>query len=199
MYTLYIDTHFVKLVIALFKDDILLGEKILESNLHSENTISLLDDLLKEFSIKAKDLNEVIVVTGPGSFTGVRIGVVIAKTLGFCLNIPIKSISYLEAMALNYDDDVIVGIKDRNGVFIGEFTEDKTLLNDYYYLTNKEFETFNKNIILDDNVDLIEVIKYLKHKESVHPHLLKPLYVKRIEVMKWLEKLLLWIYPKYMS
>lgn len=184
MYTLYIDTHFFKLVVALFKDDVLVGEKVLESNLHSENTISLLELLLNDFNIKVNDLNEVIVVMGPGSFTGVRIGVVIAKTLGFCLNIPIKSISYLEAMALNYDDDVILGIKDRNGVFIGEFNKDKTLLNDYYYLSNKELETFNKSIILDDNVDLIKVIKYLKHKESVHPHLLKPLYVKRIEVMK---------------
>ena len=132
MYSLYIDTHYVELVLALFRDGELLCKKEFESNKHSENTVSLLNELLTENNITVNDLNEVIVINGPGSFTGVRIGVVIAKMIGYCKNINIKSLSYLEAMALNYQE-CIVGLKDRNGIFIGEFDKDHNLINDYYY------------------------------------------------------------------
>lgn len=185
MYTLYIDTHFVNLVIGLFKDDQLLIEKIVESNEHSRNTIPLLEHILMEYRIDVQDLNEVIVVTGPGSFTGVRIGIVIAKMLGFTLNIPIKEITYLEAMAIHYDSSVIVGLKDRNGAFVGEFDRDHHLISDYYYLSNQELEGSNKKILFEDLVDLLEVKKFTQNKEATPPHLLKPLYVKKIEVGIW--------------
>lgn len=182
MYTLYIDTHFVNLVLAIFKDDKLLDKKIVESNKHSEYTINLLNEILTKNNIKIDDLNEIIVINGPGSFTGVRIGVVIAKILGFTKNIKIKSLSYLEAMALNYESDVIVGIKDRNGVFVGEFDKNKNLVKEYYYLTNKEFETYDKLIVLDGDVDLLKIYNYVKNKENINPHNLIPLYVKKLEV-----------------
>ena len=184
MYTIYIDTHFVNLVIALFKNDELLEKKELESNKHSENTVNLLKDLLYNNNISVDDLKEIIVINGPGSFTGVRIGVVIAKVIGFTKKVNIKTLSYLEAMSLNYECNVTLGIKDRNGVFVGEFDENHNLLKDYYYLNNKELENINFNIILDDSVDLLKVDNYMKTKNTINPHLLKPLYIKRIEVEK---------------
>ena len=184
MYTLYIDTHFVNLHLALFKDDNLIDEEILESNKHSEYTINLLEQLLVRNNINISDLNEIIVINGPGSFTGVRIGVVIAKIIGYSKNIKVKTLSYLEAMAINYDMDVIVGIKDRNGVFIGEFDKNHNLLNDYYYLSNIEFDNFKKPIVLETKIDLLKVLNFTKDKEAVNIHLLKPLYVKKIEVQK---------------
>ncbi len=182
MYTLYIDTHFVNLVMGLFKDEELLAEKVISSNEHSKNTMSLLDNLLKEFKLDVKDLNEIIVVIGPGSFTGVRIGVVIAKMLGYTLSIPIKEITYLEAMSLNYNDDVILGIKDRNGAFIGEFDNNHELVRDYYYLSNTELKNDKRNIIYDEEVDLLKIKEFTLNRKSTPPHLLKPLYVKKIEV-----------------
>jgi len=184
MYTLYIDTHFVNLVLALFQDDVLLEQKILESNKHSENTIPLLEELLKKHSLFVSDLKEIIVIEGPGSFTGVRIGIVIAKVLGYSLHLPIKTLSYLEAMSLHYDEAVVLGIKDRNGVFVGEFDAKHRLQGDYYYLTNQELKCSNKKIIMDDYVDLNQIKEFVKSKESISPHLLKPLYVKKIEVEK---------------
>ncbi|MBE6154337.1 MAG: tRNA (adenosine(37)-N6)-threonylcarbamoyltransferase complex dimerization subunit type 1 TsaB [Firmicutes bacterium] len=184
MYSLYIDTHYIELVLALFKNEKIVCIKKLESNKHSENTINLLNELLIENNITVDNLKEIIVINGPGSFTGVRIGVVIAKIIGYTKNINIKALSYLEAVSLNYDKDVIVGLKDRNGIFIGEFDKEHNLVDDYYYLSNKEFESFDKNIIIDDVVDILKVINYMKDKEVINPHLLKPLYVKRIEVEK---------------
>jgi len=95
MYTLYIDTHYINLVIALYKDNKVIAKKELSSNKHSSYTVPTINDILKEKNITIKELNEVIVINGPGSFTGVRIGILLAKILGYTLNIPIKSISYL--------------------------------------------------------------------------------------------------------
>lgn len=182
MYTLYIDTHFVNLVLAVFNDDKILLEKKMDSNLISENTIPLLKELLDECNLKINDLTEVIVISGPGSFTGVRIGIVIAKIIAYSLNIKVKAISYLEAMALNYNQDVVVGIKDRNGAFIGEFNKNHNLIKDYYYLKNDELIKSKLNINFEENVDLVKVKQYLKNKDSILPHSLVPLYVKRLEV-----------------
>lgn len=182
MYTLYIDTHFVNLVLAIFKDDKILLEKKMDSNFISENTIPLLKELLDEYNLNLNDLKEVIVISGPGSFTGVRIGIVIAKVIAYSLNIKVKAISYLEAMSLNYENNIILGIKDRNGAFIGEFDKNHNLIKDYYYLKNDELARSNLNINFDEDVNLVKVKQYLKNKDSVLPHSLVPLYVKKIEV-----------------
>jgi len=181
MYSIYIDTHFIKLVLALYKDENLIWKKELESNKHSENTVFLLQELLEENNITVADLNEIIIVTGPGSFTGVRIGVVIAKILGYTKNIKVKPISYLEILSLNYEGTITVGIKDRNGAFIGKFTNHK-LESDYQYLSNSELETYSEKIEFNDFVDYEKLIKHMKEVKELNPHLLKPLYVKRLEV-----------------
>ena len=180
MYGLYIDTHYKELVLALYKDGNILDKRVLNSNKHSENTLNLLNLLLNSNNLKVDDLSLIIVINGPGSFTGVRIGIVIAKILSYALNIQLKCLSYLEAMALNYNLDGVFGITDKNGIFVGEF-KDGLLINDYYYLT-KDNENLNKNIILDESVDLSKVYDYALKKESVSPYELKPLYVKKIEV-----------------
>lgn len=182
MYTLYIDTHFVNLVMGLFQDDQLLVKKVIESNEHSRETLPLLDRILSEYHLDVHDLKEIIVVVGPGSFTGVRIGVVIAKMLSYTLNIPVKEVTYLEAMAISYDSSVIVGLKDRNGAFIGEFDLHHQLVGDYYYLSNQELEESKKEIHFEDTVDLVKVKEFVNSREATSAHLLKPLYVKRIEV-----------------
>ena len=179
MYTLYIDTHFVNLVLAIFKDDDIIVKKSLDSNFISKDTIPLIKECLDECNLNVNDISEIIVISGPGSFTGVRIGIVIAKIFGYTLNINIKALSYLEALSLNYDKEVIIGVKDRNGAFIGEFDSNHNLMKDYYYLSNKDL---NDNIIFEDNVDLKKVKLFVKNKSGVNPHSLVPLYVKKIEV-----------------
>ena len=87
MFTLYIDTHFINLEMALLKDGKLIGQKKQESNKHSTCTINILKELLEENNLSVTDLAEIIVINGPGSFTGVRIGIVVAKIIGFTKNI----------------------------------------------------------------------------------------------------------------
>lgn len=58
--------------------------------LKSEAALPLIDKLLKENNLKIEEIDEVKVNTGPGSYTGVRVGAAIANTLGFILKIPIN-------------------------------------------------------------------------------------------------------------
>ena len=182
--TLYIDTHFINLVLALLKDGKIIDKRVIESNKHSENTIPLLEEMLTFNNITCDDLESIIVITGPGSFTGVRIGVVIAKTIGYTKSIKVKGISFLQAVALKYDKGVIIGIKDKNGVFIGKFNKEHELIGDYNYLDNSALANFREDIIYDDDVDILLVEDYLKDKKEENIHDFGPLYVKRIEAQK---------------
>ena len=58
--------------------------------LKSQETLPLIEKLLKEKKIKLNQINEIKVNTGPGSFTGLRVGISVANALGFSLNIPVN-------------------------------------------------------------------------------------------------------------
>ena len=182
MYILFIDTHYTRLQLVLFKDGVFYDERIKENGKHSEYLIPLLRDLFEKNKITFDELSGIIVVNGPGSFTGVRLGVVVAKMIGYNKHIPIKAISYLQAVALKYDQDVYLGIRDKNGVFVGHFDKNHECQGDYYYLTNQEFEQNEDKIIIDEKINLDMVYQYMANQKEVHPHLLKPIYVKKIEV-----------------
>ena len=182
MYCLYIDTHFKSLVLVLFKNDLIVSKIEIDSGKHSQYMIDSLKKILEENKITVNEIDSIIVINGPGSFTGVRIGIVVAKIIGFTKKVHVKVLSYLEALVLNYDSDVNLGFRDKNGVFIGEFDGNKKLKKDYYYLNNEEFLKYNKDIVLDEEVDFYKVYAYMKDKNSINIHELKPLYVKKIEV-----------------
>ena len=183
MYTLFIDTHYTKLQLVLFKDGKVFDERIKREGKHSECLVPLLQDLLEKNEITFKELSGIMVVNGPGSFTGVRLGVVVAKLISYCKNIPVKAISYLQALSLKYDD-CLIGIRDKNGVFVGRFNHYHELVGDYFYLSNHDYELYPEKIIIDDEINLDMVYEYLKDKNCINPHLLKPIYVKKIEVNK---------------
>ena len=75
-----------------------------ESFMHSEKLNFLLDELLKKNSFSFGDLNAVSVSSGPGSYTGIRIGVSTAKGLCFALNIPLISVDSLFALAGHFQN-----------------------------------------------------------------------------------------------
>jgi len=189
MYSLLIDTHSSEVLLILFKDGKIIANKNVESNQsHSIIAMPLLKELLAENNLEVSEINEIIVVNGPGSFTGVRIGVTIAKTISYCLSIPIKCISSLEVLAFNLgaDNEKTVALNDRNGYFIGEFDSNNSLLKDYFYLSNKEFVEYSKNNKIDvsDNINYEKVYSFAKEKKTLNPHLVNPIYVKKIEVQK---------------
>lgn len=75
--------------------------KKLEIEFHeSEKLLPLIDSLFKENKIMLKDLKAIFVVVGPGSFTSLRIGITVANTLAFSLNIPVIGFKSVEFTGL---------------------------------------------------------------------------------------------------
>lgn len=183
MKTLYIDTH-MDINIALLDDfNIIREEKILDKN---QNSVFLIETIKKV--VGNDSYQQIIVVNGPGSFTGVRLGVTIAKTLAFTLSVPIKTITYLELMAINIfsNNNKIVAFNDKNGYYIGEFDNDNVLQKDYSYISNDQYLKLQdqSNIFTSFDNDYKKLIEYMNNKESLNPHSVNPIYVKKIEVEK---------------
>ena len=88
--------------VALTQDGNLLGESYQNTGLtHSQTLMVMAEDLLKQCSKTVSDLDAVAVAEGPGSFTGVRIGVAAAKGLAWGAELPCYGVSTLEAMAVS--------------------------------------------------------------------------------------------------
>ena len=88
--------------VALTQDGTLLGESYQNTGLtHSQTLMVMAEDLLKQCSKTVSDLDAVAVAEGPGSFTGVRIGVAAAKGLAWGAELPCYGVSTLEAMAVS--------------------------------------------------------------------------------------------------
>ncbi|WP_226035515.1 tRNA (adenosine(37)-N6)-threonylcarbamoyltransferase complex dimerization subunit type 1 TsaB [Aquibacillus saliphilus] len=100
MNILSIDTSNQTMGIAIVKNGQIAGEYItnVKKN-HSVRLMPAIDQLMRETATVPEDLNKIVVAKGPGSFTGVRIGLATAKTMAWALDIPIVSISSLEAVA----------------------------------------------------------------------------------------------------
>lgn len=188
MYTLFISTYDKLITIGLLKNGITITklESISKQN-HSTLVMPMIDNVLKDNNINASYLNEIIVVNGPGSFTGVRIGVVIAKTLAYTLNIKIKTITSLESIAVSNKKQTnkLVSIEDNKGSYIGYFTKNNELIEDYKYLNNNQFKEYLKDkekyLIKDNSLDLDKIYIYLKSIQTINPHIVNPIYIKGID------------------
>lgn len=98
---LVLDTSTQTPIVALAQPDgMLISERRWHSrHRHGEELLERLDELLREASIAKGQLTAVVVGTGPGSFTGLRIGLATAKTIAYSLNIPIVGVSSTLAVA----------------------------------------------------------------------------------------------------
>ncbi|MDX1700307.1 MAG: tRNA (adenosine(37)-N6)-threonylcarbamoyltransferase complex dimerization subunit type 1 TsaB, partial [Melioribacteraceae bacterium] len=113
---LNIETASTNCSVALAKDGktIALKEDNDKSYSHSERLHVYIDEVLKQSKIKLKDLDAIAVSKGPGSYTGLRIGVSAAKGLCYSLNIPLISVLTLQSLAhqVNPDSGYIVPMLD---------------------------------------------------------------------------------------
>lgn len=179
---LFIDTHLNDIVVILHNNGNIIKEKKIQNE--KENS-KLIMPTIKEL-IDNEKINSIIVVNGPGSFTGVRLGVTIAKTLAYTLEIPIRTITSLECMAVCSENNKTVAFSDKNGYYIGSFDNDMNVIEDYKYLSKNEFEEYSKlyNIILDVKKDYEKIIDFALNKKCINPHEVKPIYIKKIDVEK---------------
>lgn len=159
---------------------------------NNNDTSSKVMKVLKEAVCDINTVDKIFVVNGPGSFTGIRVGVTIAKTIGFCLNIPIIKLSELELLATTKTDTKYnVSLIDarRGYVYAGIYDKDlNCYLEDQHILLN-DIKYPDSYTVIDnyDNIDLLKIIKKHEFDESINPHDLKPNYLKRTEAEEKLD------------
>lgn len=181
---LFIDTHDSLITIAL-KTESKLYIKTKESEYsHSIYVMPMIEEIFDENKLDVKDLKQIIVVNGPGSFTGIRIGLSIAKTIAYALNIKINSISSLTAylVSSDIDDNKMAVIEDNKGYYISVFTKDnKELIKEFYSNENKYEKKYKE---VEHNIDVDKIVSYIGNAKSENPHHINANYIKKIEVEK---------------
>lgn len=179
---LFIDTHDELITIALKNKENLFIKTQESEYSHSIYTMPMIESIFKENNLEIKDLEKVIVINGPGSFTGIRIGLSIAKTLAYALNIKINTISSLTAYLVsnNTNNAKKAVIEDNKGFYVSVFDKDNNVIVEETYIDedNYNYEEVEKKL------DIEKIINYLENKESENPHFVKANYIKKIEVEK---------------
>jgi len=204
MITLYLDTSSSFLYTAIFKNDEMIAEIKEElNNKLSSYALTRIEGMLNLKGITPKSIKKIIVVNGPGSFTGIRIGLTIAKIFAWALSIPIIPISSLEAMALSSDsnyDYVVPVIDARRGFVYASIYDNKNnnfIMNEKYinqntisialdslsgkkcYITNDKIETDYDVEPYSPNIE--KIYNLVKNRESVNPHAIDANYLKITE------------------
>lgn len=204
MICLFFDTSSDLLKVSLIKDDKIIFDKELHTkNDHSSYLVPTIDEAFKSNNIDFKELDEIIVGNGPGSFTGTRISIAVAKTYAFSFNIPVYMISSLEELIYDndgYDFYVPIIEEKKDNLYFSIFDKDKKRVMDdtyssteYMYkkleeldgkillisLSNKEYEKYDT---VKASINALNIMKNIDvNNERVNPHLLKPNYIKKIE------------------
>ena len=204
MICLFFDTSSDLLKVSLIKDNKIIFDKELHTkNDHSSYLVPTIDEAFKSNNIDFKELDEIIVGNGPGSFTGTRISIAVAKTYAFSFNIPVYMISSLEELIYDndgYDFYVPIIEEKKDNLYFSIFDKDKKRVmydtyssTEYMYkkleeldgkillisLSNKEYEKYDT---LKASINALNIMKNIDvNNEKVNPHLLKPNYIKKIE------------------
>jgi len=125
-------------------------------NNHSVTIIPLLDELLQKANLSLQELDEVIVGIGPGSYTGVRIGVTVAKMIGYLNQIRVRTISSLALIASASDQRYVIPYVDarRGNAFVTCLKQENNMLS---FVTEESLENLEQYLKqFDFEYELIE-------------------------------------------
>lgn len=201
MRVLYIDTSSDYLYSGIVINDKLVSEikKKYEKDL-SKEALPKVIELFDKAGITPQELDKIIVVNGPGSFTGIRIGITIAKTMAWALNINITPISGLTAMAISCNNDTykmplidarrgyVYGAiydKDNNKIiedshiYLQDLLDKSKNLSEVVAITNNNININLK--VLRYDPDILKIVKHYENSEGINPHLVNPIYLKKTE------------------
>lgn len=197
---LIIDSATKDLFVALYEGESNLCDYFQRGNNdHSVVLMPQIEKMMNDNRWKVKDIDEIIIGIGPGSYTGLRVGVVIAKMFGWNNDIPVRTISSLAMLASSSDIQYVIPEIDarRGNSFLGLYensqsglklvcAEELVNLNEYVDLKRKEYENIEvvsvgkPNIIKILNSDLLETV------EDIHS--LNPNYLRLTEAERNLNK-----------
>lgn len=135
MKILAIDTSSKICSTAILEEDKVIDEITLDDGkTHSENLMPIVEEILTRNKMELSDIDLIAVSVGPGSFTGIRIGVASVKAMAEVNNLPIASVTSLETLArIDEVNNIKVSLIDckNNQVYCGIFNENFEKIEDY--------------------------------------------------------------------
>ena len=193
MIYLYIDTSSDYLYAALSNDNAIFSEKKvkLEHNL-SRDALFEITKMFEEANLSPDSVDKIIVCNGPGSFTGTRIGITIAKVWAWSKNIPITTTNSLLGMALSSSkkcahvplldarrDHVYTAIYDSeyqeilkpSHILLTDLMDKVSELDNYEFISNDEFDNIKTESY---DPDLFKIIEFTKNNKEINPHAVNP-------------------------
>ena len=203
MISLFIDTSTTTAVVALYNNEKSISI-IKEENMKdiSSHIMPMIDNLFNNNNLRINQVDKIFVVNGPGSFTGLRIGVTIAKTLAWSLNIPVVPISSLEVLATtSFESDYIIPYIDarRDFAFAAIYdTENSEFVMTEKYISRATLEVIMENLpgeityisndpintdynIIGYNPNILNIVLKNYERPSVNPHAIDANYLKLTE------------------
>ncbi len=188
MRTLFFDVSTNVMYVGLAKDDILIDYSIrIASRDHAKYLVDRIDQVLKRNKLTLDKIDELIIGYGPGSYTGIRIAVVVGKMLAYAKHVKLKVISSLFFMTSGYENKVAALIDARRGyVFSGVYENGKVLLEDGYRLLSdlQENPIYQKaqTVFIDDRSFMVNP-KLIRMNSTyvLDIHGLIPNYLRRTE------------------
>lgn len=195
MLSIVMDTSNQYLAVGLYKDGLCL-ESLCEkgSRTQSEYAIPALDRMLKKHQIQLLEIDEMIITEGPGSYTGVRVAMTIAKTLAVISPVTIKTVSSLAAYAGNNKAISVLDARSRK-VYVGLYDQGEALMPDQmmtldayadFKAAHPDFPVFGDRGVDEeacDEVPLCDHIYALGQKKAAvtYTDALVPVYIKEVE------------------
>ena len=185
---LFIDSATTNLVVAIIENEELVYiYDSADGHDTSGKMMPVLAQAFEKANLKPQDIDKIFVVTGPGSFTGIRVGLTVAKTMAYSLNIPIVPISSLEVMVSGSGGTALINAR-RGYVFAGSYDsaldclypDSYVLMNDNLKKPYISYDEFDFAVDKPD-IDILKVIKKHENDQSVNPHTIKPNYLKMTE------------------
>ena len=192
MITVLLDSSNTNLSVGIAKDNLLLDYISYEAwQRQSEFMIVELNKLLEKHNIKKEDIKEVIVAKGPGSYTGVRIAITIAKTIAVALDAKLYAVSSLRVQKDGNVPSICV-INARSGrSYVGVYQDQNIIVNDCIMKNDevmKYIEEHPDYVVCGDakylglegkeSNNAQEMLNLKDSLESINPLSLKPVYMK---------------------
>ena len=194
MYQLLLDSSNIFLSVGLAKDGKLFDSVCYEAwQRQSEMMVTEIDNILKRNKLTKNDLDGVVVGIGPGSYTGVRIGVTIGKTIAYALKIKLYAKSSLSLLKHREFPTICVFNARSGRSYFGVYEGDKTLLKDCVIENERVLEYIKEhpNYLVNGEIhqlglesgeyNILENLSKFNKTEEVDPFKLKPVYLKELE------------------
>ena len=172
MKILGIDTSTMAANVAVLEDDKLICEYTINTKkTHSQKLMPMIENMLKLSDLEIKDIDAIAICVGPGSFTGLRIGMATAKAMAHVNNIPLIGVNSLEILGTNMDlcNRKICSILDaqRNQVYMNKYILEDNKIKELEEISIKPIDELLEELSSSDDKWVLVGEAVYKYKEKI--------------------------------